>query len=315
MSATTQHSDTGIELIRNDLDATLLLQRTAYLANPYPSLEERRADLRQLKAFVRDNRDAIVDAINMDYGNRSRHETLFAEIFSVLDGVDHTLKHLKKWMKPQRRHVDLKNFFGASNRVIPQPLGVVGAIVPWNFPINLSFNGLIATFAAGNRSMVKMSENSRHLAKLLIDKCPTYFPRDKLAFFDALDTVQACLELAPSIVRRARLRVESINARLEEGFLDATTLMEYLIGRGVPMRTGHEVVGKLVRLCESKKCRLADLTLAELQQANETIEAGVSEYIGVKNVVARLCSFGSGGRSSVLEQVAAWRQSIGMEPG
>ena len=138
---------------------------------------------------------------------------------------------------------------------------------------------------------------------------------DKLAFFDALDTVQACLELAPSIVRRARLRVESINARLEEGFLDATTLMEYLIGRGVPMRTGHEVVGKLVRLCESKKCRLADLTLAELQQANETIEAGVSEYIGVKNVVARLCSFGSGGRSSVLEQVAAWRQSIGMEPG
>ena len=189
MSDTTQHSDTGIELIRNDLDATLLLQRTAYLANPYPSLEERRADLRQLKAFVRDNRDAIVDAINMDYGNRSRHETLFAEIFSVLDGVDHTLKHLKKWMKPQRRHVDLKNFFGASNRVIPQPLGVVGAIVPWNFPINLSFNGLIATFAAGNRSMVKMSENSRHLAKLLIDKCPTYFPRDKLAFFDEVGGV------------------------------------------------------------------------------------------------------------------------------
>ena len=173
MSATTQYSDAGIELIRSDLNATLLMQRCAYLAHPYPSLEERRADLRQLKAFIRDNRDAIVAAISADYGNRSRHETLFAEIFSVLDGVDYTLKHLKKWMKPQRRHVDMKNFFGASNRVIPQPLGVVGAIVPWNFPINLSFSGLIATFAAGNRSMVKMSENSRHLAKLLIDKCPT----------------------------------------------------------------------------------------------------------------------------------------------
>ncbi len=130
---------------------------------------------------------------------------------------------------------------------------------------------------------------------------------DKLAFFDALDTVQACLELAPSIVRHASLQVDTINARLEEGFLDATTLMEYLIGRGVPMRTGHEVVGKLVRLCESRKCKLVDLALTDLQQACDKIEAGVSEWIGVRNVVQRLTSFGSGGRSPVLEQVARWQ--------
>jgi len=175
---------TDLNQLDNGLEATLKLQRAAYFAHPYPSFSERKADLLKLKALVRDNRDAIVAAISADYGNRSRHETLFAEIFSVMDGVDHTLKHLKAWMKPQRRGVDWKNFFGASNRVIPQPLGIVGAIVPWNFPINLSFSGLIATFAAGNRSMVKMSENSRHLAKLLIEKCPAYFPREKLAFFD-----------------------------------------------------------------------------------------------------------------------------------
>jgi len=175
---------TDLNQLDNGLEATLKLQRAAYFAHPYPSFSERKADLLKLKALIRDNRDAIVAAISADYGNRSRHETLFAEIFSVMDGVDHTLKHLKKWMKPQRRGVDWKNFFGASNRVIPQPLGIVGAIVPWNFPINLSFSGLIATFAAGNRSMVKMSENSRHLAKLLIEKCPAYFPREKLAFFD-----------------------------------------------------------------------------------------------------------------------------------
>lgn len=184
MSAIAQHSVTPVDVIRNTLEDTLKLQRAAYFAHPYPSFDERRADLLQLKAFIRDNREAIVAAISADYGSRSRHETLFAEIFSVMDGVDHTLKHLKKWMKPQRRGVDLKNFLGASNRVIPQPLGIVGAIVPWNFPINLSFSGLIATFAAGNRSMVKMSENSRHLAQFLIEKCPVYFPRDKLAFFD-----------------------------------------------------------------------------------------------------------------------------------
>jgi coniferyl-aldehyde dehydrogenase len=184
MSAIPLHSVTPGDSIRSMLEETLALQRAAYFAHPYPSFAERKADLLKLKTFIQENRDAIVDAISADYGNRSKHETLFAEIFGVIDGVDHTIKSLRKWMKPQRRGVDWRNFFGASNRVIPQPLGIVGAIVPWNFPINLSFNGLIATFAAGNRSMVKMSENSRHLAKLLIELSPKYFPKDKLAFFD-----------------------------------------------------------------------------------------------------------------------------------
>ncbi|HSQ72522.1 MAG TPA: aldehyde dehydrogenase family protein, partial [Rubrivivax sp.] len=82
------------------------------------------------------------------------------------------------------RAVDLRAFFGASNRVIPQPLGVVGVIVPWNFPINLSLVPLTSIFAAGNRAMVKMSENSRHLARLLIERMPAYFPPEKLQFFD-----------------------------------------------------------------------------------------------------------------------------------
>ena len=184
MSAIPLHATVPVDAIRHTLEETLQLQRAAYLANPIPTLAQRKADLLKLKAFVQDNREGLVQAVNADYGNRSRHETLFTEIFTVVDGVDHVLKHLKKWMKPQRRSVDLRNFFGASNRVIPQPLGVVGAIVPWNFPINLSFTGLIYTFAAGNRSMVKMSENSRHLAQFLIDKIPAYFPREKLAFFD-----------------------------------------------------------------------------------------------------------------------------------
>ena len=184
MPARSLHAATPIDAVRSELADTLKLQRAAYLAHPNPSFAERKADLLKLKAFVVDNRDAILDAISKDYGNRSRHESLFAEIFSIIDGVGHTLKHLKEWMKPQSRHIDIKNFIGASNRVIPQPLGVVGAIIPWNFPIWTSFNGLICTFAAGNRSMVKMSENSRHITALLMEKIPEYFPRDKLAFFD-----------------------------------------------------------------------------------------------------------------------------------
>jgi coniferyl-aldehyde dehydrogenase len=147
-------------------------------------LAERRADLLQLKAFVRDNAEAIAQAIHADYGHRSHHETMFAEVVPVVQAVDHALKHLKQWMKPQRRAADWMTFFGSQNRVVPQPLGVVGIIVPWNFPINLSFMVLVDVFAAGNRAMVKMSENSRHITRLLMDLAPRYFTPDKLAFFE-----------------------------------------------------------------------------------------------------------------------------------
>jgi coniferyl-aldehyde dehydrogenase len=166
------------------LTQALGVQRKAYLANPVPSLAERKLHLRTLQRFIRENKDALCTAISADYGNRSRHETLLAEIFPTIDGIDHVIKHLRQWMRPQRRGVDLRTFFGARNRVIPQPLGVVGVIVPWNFPINLSLVPLSYIFAAGNRALVKMSENSTHLARLLMERMPAYFPPEKLQFFE-----------------------------------------------------------------------------------------------------------------------------------
>ena len=174
----------NMELKNAGLAAALALQRAACRAHPLPTLAERKRDLHTLQRFLREHTDALCEAISADYGNRSRHETLLAEIFPAIDGIDHVVKHLKKWMKPQRRSVDWRTFPGARNRVLPQPLGVVGVIVPWNFPVNLSLVPLTYIFAAGNRAMVKMSENSRHLARLLIEKMPAYFPPDKLQFFD-----------------------------------------------------------------------------------------------------------------------------------
>ena len=159
-------------------------QRAAYLEAPNPDYAQRKQDLLTLKRMVAENVDAIIAAINEDYGNRSRHESQFAEIISVTDGINDCIKHLKKWMKVQKRHVDHSMFFGGKNRVIPQPLGVTGIIVPWNFPINLSFMPLASAFAAGNRAMVKMSENSIALSRLLIGLCGRYFPEEKLAFFE-----------------------------------------------------------------------------------------------------------------------------------
>ncbi|RBP09272.1 coniferyl-aldehyde dehydrogenase [Roseiarcus fermentans] len=159
-------------------------QRAAFLKSPPPTAAERLADLKALSRMVRDNEQAIVAAISADYGNRSAFETKFAEIFYVVDAAHDAAKRLKGWMRPQRRGVDLMAFAGARNRLIPQPLGVVGVIVPWNYPLMLSFGPLVSIFAAGNRAMVKMSENSQRLAELLREIAPKYFPVEKLAFFD-----------------------------------------------------------------------------------------------------------------------------------
>ena len=149
---------------------------------------------------------------------------------------------------------------------------------------------------------------------VLIKGLPLAYHRDlqedKIPLFDAIDTVIGCLEVAPAIVAGARLQTDRIAARLEEGFLDATALMEYLIRKGVPMRTAHETVGKLVALCDTRHCRLADLGLADLQTACPQIAADVAQVLGTANAVAALTSFGSGGRESVLAQLNHWRTRL-----
>jgi coniferyl-aldehyde dehydrogenase len=164
--------------------AVLARQRAAYHARPVPTLAERRADLQTLARFVHEQQAALAEAVSADYGHRSRHETQLTEIVPVLASLRHAERHVAQWMRSQRRGVDRLAFGLGRNEVIPQPVGVVGVIVPWNFPINLSLVPLSCIFAAGNRAMVKMSENSRHLAQLLIDKLPAYFPSEKLHVLD-----------------------------------------------------------------------------------------------------------------------------------
>ncbi len=173
----------GPIVIPAEFQACFDRQRAAYLTAPEPGYDERISDLKALGRLLKENRDAIVAAINADYGSRSEFETLFTEYFVAQETISDAIKKLKKWMKPQRRHVDFMTYPLAKNRVIPQPLGVVGVIVPWNFPLNLSFCPLAAIIAAGNRAMVKMSQNSQALAELLVRISPNYLPTEKLAFF------------------------------------------------------------------------------------------------------------------------------------
>jgi argininosuccinate lyase len=133
---------------------------------------------------------------------------------------------------------------------------------------------------------------------------------DKVALFDAHDIVAASLELAAPLVRQARFRREVIAARLEDGFLDATTLMEFFIGQGVPMRAAHEAVGKLVRLCEQRRCRLADLEPEVYESVCPGLGSGVYKVLGVANALAAFRSAGSTAPPEVERQLALWGQRL-----
>lgn len=169
-----------VEPTENEAQRIFALQRAAYLAYPYPSLEERKENLRKLDRVLVENAEAIAEAIHADFGHRAVEETLMAEVFASVDGIRHAVKHVKGWMRPQRRPVSI-TFAGGSNTVVPQPKGVVGVVSPWNYPLFLTAGPLTSILAAGNRAMVKMASSSQHLARLLAEKLRAVFPEDTVA--------------------------------------------------------------------------------------------------------------------------------------
>ena len=135
---------------------------------------------------------------------------------------------------------------------------------------------------------------------------------DKPPLFDAFDTVTACLELAAPLVSGAKMKRESIDLRLERGFLDATTLMEYLIKRGIPQRKAHHMIGDLVRLATEKSVTLAELPLEDFQSADPTLDASVYNFLGVKNAIDAFQSVGSTGPRFVSEQISMWKNRLNL---
>lgn len=149
---------------------------------------------------------------------------------------------------------------------------------------------------------------------VLIKGLPLAYNRDlqedKPALFDAVDTIVACLEIAIPVVAGATLKVESIQARLEDGYLDATTLMEELVKRGVPQRTAHQVIGELVGRAREKKVPLKELPLEELQKLCPELDDTVYEVLGVENAVRAFSSLGSTAPDRVAKEVESWRARL-----
>ena len=163
------------------LNRAFQAQRNAFRSNPYPSAEERIIYLQKLEQLLLDNQDDIAQAVSADYGNRAIQETKLAEVYGVIEEIRYSCKRLKKWMKPQKRHVALTQF-GAKNRVIPQPKGVIAVVTPWNYPLFLSMGPVVSALSAGNRVIVKMAANSQRLCELLDKLVRTSFPEEVLCF-------------------------------------------------------------------------------------------------------------------------------------
>ena len=161
------------------LSSAFRKQKDAAEADPFPAIEARRANLRSLLALTEDHEDAICAAIDADFGGRSSQETRMAELVIVRAGIRHALSHLRAWMR-QRRVPTAMPFRPARNRLLPQPLGVVGIVSPWNYPFQLAVAPATAALAAGNRVLVKPSELTPRFSALLAELADRHFPAGQL---------------------------------------------------------------------------------------------------------------------------------------
>ena len=296
------------------MQAALDLQRKAHLAHPLPSLGERKQDLRQLLRFVLDHRQSICEAISADYGHRSHHETLLMEIMPVVSDIKATLKQLSGWMKPQKRDIDRRLFGLAHNRVIPQPLGVVGVIVPWNFPINLSFLPLVAIFAAGNRAMVKFSEHSPHLTRLLASSLPSYFPPDKLQVFAETGGVGPQFSALPfdhllftGSSQTGRAVMAAAAANLCPVTLELGGKSPAIVCDGFPLRTAAERILYVKCLNAGQVCTTVDHVFVPELQLDEFVE------LALNIVPQRYASLDSDDYTSIISRAAFDRLLAAMD--
>ncbi len=133
---------------------------------------------------------------------------------------------------------------------------------------------------------------------------------DKIHVFSTADTMEKSLGIAAAVVSHTTFNTGQIVAGMDDGFLDATALAEYLVGRGVPFRKAHGIVGTLVACCEKENKSLAELSLDQLKEYSPAINSDVYDYLGARNVVRRYVSAGAGGPEQVRQQIEFWKKHL-----
>jgi coniferyl-aldehyde dehydrogenase len=172
------------------------LQRKAQQRVPYPAWSQRAAWLEALRALLRDNDGRICEAISADFGCRPTEETRLLELFPSLGSIDHALGHGHRWMRPRRRFAGVW-FLPARTELVPQPLGVVGIMVPWNYPLYLAVGPLVDALAAGNRVLVKMSEYTPAFSALFAELVEKHYPEAEVRVVNGGADVAAAFAALP----------------------------------------------------------------------------------------------------------------------
>ena len=179
----------------DSLAATLRTLRGAWLAQR-PDRAQRMADLDRLAAAIKAKREAILEAINADFGRRAAVETLAADVMVTLEEIKHVRKHLRSWMKPKRAPINAL-FLPARGEIRYLPLGVVGIVAPWNYPFQLAIIPLVDAIAAGNHVMLKPSEFTPRTSALIRELCAAVFPAERVAVVEGDAQVGAAFTALP----------------------------------------------------------------------------------------------------------------------
>ncbi|MGB0495349.1 MAG: aldehyde dehydrogenase family protein, partial [Kangiellaceae bacterium] len=180
----------------HDLHEILQLQKNAFNQHSFPSEKLRITQLKALKVALLKHQDKLIKAISADFGHRSEDETKLADIMPTILSIDYHIKHLRNWMKPEKRHVSVL-FKPASSSIMYQPLGVIGIMAPWNYPIFLTLGPLVAAIAAGNRAMIKPSEFTPYSNRILGDILQDAFSKDEVAMVEGEADIAAAFSALP----------------------------------------------------------------------------------------------------------------------
>ncbi len=263
----------------SQLETLLERQRQAYRANPMPDAGQRIQWLKSLANLLVSEQKAIIDAISADFSNRSADETLLAEVMPSLHGVHYAAKRVKKWMKPSRRSVGMQ-FMPASAKVIYQPLGVVGVIVPWNYPLFLAIGPLTGALAAGNRVMIKMSESTPESARVLKELLGKVFPEDLVAVVQGEVDVGVAFSKLPfdhllftgaTSVGKHVMRAAAEN--LTPVTLELGGKSPAIVSASVPMKDAAERIAFGKSLNAGQTCVAPDYVLVPQNRVDEFVES------------------------------------------
>lgn len=264
-----------------NLERIFELQRTQSRTQELMTRQERKEALLKLKHAVRDRQDDIVAALHADFGNRAKQETLLAEVMTLINEINHSLRHLRKWMKPKKPLVDWQ-YLPARARVIQQPLGVVGIIGAWNYPVQLTFGPLVGALAAGNRAILKPSELAPASAQIMADIIADNFSEDQVAVVNGGVELAATFSSLPfdHLFFTGSTRIGKIIMRAAAENLTPVTLelggkSPAIFGKDCNMEQAAERMmwGKMLNAGQT--CVAPDYVLVEKSREQEFIAAAI----------------------------------------